>query len=114
VPEPVGPETLDAGALSAPAQGPHESFAAELLATGSQPEVWLVGEGVLRTLVEVDQQRLGGGLADRDDPAARALAAASRDPSGDEVEVIELQVDDLVEANRGLDHEPDDGLVTAV
>ena len=66
VAEPVGPEALDSGALGAAAQGSHESFAAELLAAVAEPQVGRVGEGVLLAFVEVDQQRLGGGLADRD------------------------------------------------
>ena len=43
-----------------------------------------------------------------------ALAAADGDQPTDEVEVVELQVDDLAGADRGLEHEPDDGLVAAV
>jgi hypothetical protein len=64
--------------------------------------------------VGVDQQRLGGGLADRNDPAAAALAAADGDQPGDEVEVVELKVDHLAGADRGLEYEPDDGLVATV
>lgn len=69
VAEPVRPEALDSGALGSPAQRAAEPLAAELLATIAEPQVWGVGKGVLRALVEVCQQRLGGGLADRDGPA---------------------------------------------
>jgi hypothetical protein len=81
VPEPVGPESLDAGPLGAAAQGSHESFAPELLAAVAQPQVGCVSERMPLTLVEVDQKRLGGGLADRDHPPPAALAATDRDPT---------------------------------
>ena len=64
--------------------------------------------------VEVCQQRLGGGLADRDGPARSAFPAADGDQASDEVEVVEAEADELSGADGGLKHEPDDGLVAAM
>jgi hypothetical protein len=56
---------------------------------------------------EVPQERLGGGLADRDSPTGPAFAATDRDQATDDVDVVELEVDHLAGADRGLEHEPD-------
>lgn len=53
-------------------------------------------------------------MADRDHPPPTTLAAADRDQPTDEVEAIDLEVDDLAGADRGLEHQPDDGLVSTV
>jgi hypothetical protein len=69
---------------------------------------------MLLAVGEVDQERLGGGLADRDHSPPPALAAPDGGEPTDEVEVVELQVDELTGADGGLEHDPDDGLVAAV
>ena len=73
-----------------------------------------MSEGVPLALVKVRQQRLGGGLADRDGPPGSTLAATDGDQASDEVEVVELKVDDLAGADRGLEHEPEDRFVAAM
>jgi hypothetical protein len=95
VPEPVGPEPVDAGACGAATQGTAESFAAETLPSVAEPQVAAGRHRVMLALVEVDQQRLGGRLPDRNHSASSALAAADGDHPCDEVEVVELEVDEL-------------------
>jgi hypothetical protein len=114
VPQPVGTEALDAGAHGSASQRAREAFAAELLAAIAQPESGEGGEGMPLAFAEVPQERLGGGLADRDAPTAPAFAATDRDQATDDVDVVELEVDHLAGADRGLEHEPDDGFVAAM
>jgi hypothetical protein len=93
------PEALDSGTLGATAQGTAESFAAQPLPAVAEPQFGTRREWVLLAVVEVDQERFGGRLPDRDDPTASALAAPDGDESGDEVEVVELEVNQLTGAD---------------
>lgn len=115
VPEPVWPEGLDSGTLGASAQGTAESVPAELLPAVAEPQFGTRREWMLLAVGEVDQERrFGGRVPDRNHPTASAPAAPDGDEPGDEVEVVELQVDELAGADGGLEHEPDDGLVATV
>jgi hypothetical protein len=100
VAEPVGPETLDAGARCPASQRPGESFAAESFAAAAQPEIRRHCERMLLAFAEVAQECLGAGLPDRDDPTSSSLAATDSDPARDEVEVVDLEVDDLADRSR--------------
>ena len=112
--EPVRTETLDPSARGPASQRAGEPFAAKLLAAIAQPESGEGGEGMPLAFVEIGEECLGGGLADGDDAAASAFAAADRDQASDEIDVIEVEVGYLAGADRGLEHEPDDGLVAAM
>jgi hypothetical protein len=80
VTQPVEPEALDAGALGSPS-----AVSARVLRDrtacrdGPATQFAFRCTRVVLAFAEVAQERLGGGLADRDDPAAAAFAQ----PDGD-------------------------------
>ena len=76
VPKSVGPEPVDPGPLGAATKGTAEPLAPELLPSVAEPQVRGVRQWMPFPVVEVDEQRLGGGLPDRDDPASSAFAAS--------------------------------------
>lgn len=72
VAESVGPEVLDTSARCSTSKRAAQSFWAELLTAAARPQVRGGGVRMLFTFIEVAQERLGRGTADRDDPAASA------------------------------------------
>lgn len=110
----MGSEVLDAGASGAAAQAAVEPVSAEPFGAVPEPQVGGVSQRVSFACREVLKERFDGMLPDRDHSPAVSFASADGDPSFEEVEVIELQVDEFAGSDGGLEHDPDDGLVTTM